>query len=61
MLWQRQILDSQPGIKHMTPAVEAQSLNHWTTGGSPLNNNILNNDIESHFLKVVPLRNLYFM
>ena len=29
------ILVPWPGIEHMTPAVEAQSLNHWTTKEVP--------------------------
>ena len=31
----RGILVSQPGIKPMPPAVEAWSLNHWTTREAP--------------------------
>ena len=29
------ILDPQPGIKPVAPAVEAQSLNHWTAREVP--------------------------
>ena len=31
------ILVPQPGIEPMPPAVEAQSPNHWTAHGIPLN------------------------
>lgn len=35
-LWLARTLVPHPGIELMSPAVEAQSINHWTSGGVPV-------------------------
>ena len=42
-----QILAPQPGIKPTPPAVEAQSLNHWTTREVPVSCSLLVNAVLS--------------
>ena len=45
------ILVPQSGIELIPPAVEARSLNHWSTREVPLNNILNNNILLGHAFK----------
>ena len=46
------ILAPQPGIKPLPPALEARSLNHWTTREVPGNVNLMSLLIQTQWLQV---------
>ena len=54
LCWPLRILVPQPGIDPVTPALGAQSLNHWTTGEVPLKIHLTRQLLFSYFREVFP-------